>query len=116
MPVSAKVSQPQYRAFIMQIRQVSAALDHKLAQLDQQLKKLEQQNNNEPHPQLEQDILALQQIRTKLVKSKEIAWRAHQLQHQNDEQGRARQRVIGLSLCVFSVIGAGVLLYLALNQ
>ncbi|MDR7092015.1 hypothetical protein [Cellvibrio fibrivorans] len=104
----------------MQIRQVSAALDHKLAQLDQQLKKLEeqrvQQNSSEPNPQLEQDILALQQIRTKLVKSKDIAWRAHQLQHQNDEHSRARQRVIGLSLCVFSVIGAGVLLYLALQQ
>lgn len=104
----------------MQIRQVSAALDHKLAQLDQQLKKLEQQrvqqNSSEPNPQLEQDILALQQIRTKLVKSKDLAWRAHQLQHQNNEQSRARQRVIGLSLCIFSVIGAGVLLYLALNQ
>ncbi|MCE3253904.1 MAG: hypothetical protein K0Q67_2924 [Cellvibrio sp.] len=104
----------------MQIRQVSAALDHKLAQLDQQLKKLEhqreQQNNSEPNPQLEQDILALQQIRTKLVKSKELAWRAHQLQHQNDAQSRARQRMIGLSLCIFSVIGAGVLLYLVFNQ
>ena len=104
----------------MQIRQVSAALDHKLAQLDKQLKKLEeqrtQQASNEALAQLEQDILALQQIRTKLVKSKDIAWRAHQLQHQNDEHSRARQRVIGLSLCAFSVIGAGVLVYLALQQ
>jgi hypothetical protein len=102
----------------MQIRQVSAALDHKLAQLDQQLNKLEQeqQNSSEPNPQLAQDILALQQIRTKLVKSKDIAWRAHQLQYQNDEQTRARQRVIGLSLCIFSVIGAGVLVYLVFNQ
>jgi len=103
----------------MQIRQVSAALDHKLAQLDQQLKKLEQereQQGSEPNPQLAQDILALQQIRTKLVKSKDIAWRAHQLQHQNDEQARARQRVMGLSLCIFSVLGAGVLLYLVFNQ
>jgi hypothetical protein len=104
----------------MQIRQVSAALDHKLAQLDQQLKKLEQereqQDSSQPNPQLAQDILALQQIRAKLVKSKDIAWRAHQLQHQNDEQSRARQRVIGLSLCIFSVIGAGVLVYLVFNQ
>lgn len=104
----------------MQIRQVSAALDRKLAQLDQQLKKLEeqraQQNSSEPDPQLAHDILALQKIRTKLLKSKDLAWRAHQLQHQNDEQSRARQRVIGLSLCAFSVIGAGVLLYLVINQ
>lgn len=104
----------------MQIRQVSAALDRKLAQLDQQLKTLEaqraQQASSESHPQLEQDILALQQTRIKLIKSKDIAWRAHKLQHQNDEQSRARQRVIGLSLCVFSVIGAGVLVYLLLQQ
>jgi hypothetical protein len=104
----------------MQIRQVSATLDRKLAQLDQQLKKLEEQraphNGSKPNPHIEQDILALQQMRIKLVKSKDIAWRAHQLQHQNDENGRARQRVIGLSLCIFSVIGAGVLLYLVLNQ
>ena len=101
----------------MQIRQVSAALDHKLAQLDQQLKKLEaQQNSKEPNPQLEQDIVALQQIRTKLLKSKDLAWRAHQLQHQNDEQARARQRVIGLSLCTFSLIGAGILVYVVLQQ
>ena len=70
----------------MQIRQVPAALDQKLAQLDQQLKKYEtqraQHNSGEPDPQLEQDILALQQIRTKLVKSKDLAWRAHQLQYE----------------------------------
>lgn len=104
----------------MQIRQVSAALDHKLTQLDQQLKKLEgqraQQNSSEPSPQLEQDILALQQIRAKLVKSKDLAWRAHQLQHQSDEHSRARQRVIGLSLCALSMIGAGILLYLVIQQ
>lgn len=104
----------------MQIRQVSAALDRKLAQLDQQLKTLEQereqQGGSQPNPQLAQDILALEQIRTKLIKSKELAWRAHQLQHQNDEQSRARQRMLGLSLCIFSVLGAGVLLYLVFNQ
>lgn len=104
----------------MQIRQVSAALDQKLVQLEQQLKKLEtqraQQDNRESDLQLEQDIIALQQIRTKLIKSKDIAWRAHELQYQNDEHRRTRQRIIGLSLCVLSVIGAGILLYLVLQQ
>lgn len=102
----------------MQIRQVSAALDLKLAQLDQQLKKLEQERThadaNQPNAQLDQDILALQKIRAKLVKSKEIAWRAHQLQNEGDEQQRARQRLIGLSLCAISVVGAGILLLLVL--
>ncbi|HSC67036.1 MAG TPA: hypothetical protein VLC79_05075 [Cellvibrio sp.] len=99
----------------MQIRQVSATLDRKLAQLDQQLKKLEQEDRSgtTPDTQREQDILALHKMRDKLVKSKELAWRAHQLQQANDEAGRARQRLIGLSLCAFSVIGAGVLVFLA---
>jgi hypothetical protein len=104
----------------MQIRQVSAALDHKLAQLDQQLKQLEHDRTQatEPAPkaQLQQDILALQKIRAKLIKSKDIAWRAHQLQHANDEQSRARQRLIGLSLCAVSVIGAGLLLLVVLGN
>ncbi len=104
----------------MQIRQLSAALDTKLAQLDQQLKKLEAQRasqiGKESLMQLDQDIIALQQIRAKLIKSKDLAWRAHQLQHQNDEESRARQRAIGLSLCAFSLIGAGVLLYLVLQS
>lgn len=104
----------------MQIRQVSAALDLKLAQLNQQLKKLEQDRNhadaNGSAAQIDQDILALQKIRAKLVKSKDIAWRAHQLQSEGDEQQRARQRMIGLSLCAISVIGAGLLLLLVLTN
>lgn len=104
----------------MQIRQVSAALDRKLVQLDQQLKSLEQERNQpdstRQEADIEHDIHALLQIRNKLVKSKDIAWRAHQLQSQNDEQRRARQRVIGLSLCIISVIGAGILLVFAINQ
>jgi hypothetical protein len=104
----------------MQIRQVSAALDLKLTQLDQQLKKLEhernQANGSEQNAKIDQDILALQKIRAKLVKSKEIAWRAHQLQNEGDEQQRARQRLIGLSLCAISVVGAGILLLLVLTN
>lgn len=104
----------------MQIRQVSAELDRKLTQLDQQLKALEQERNQPNHNRqpadIDNDISALLQIRNKLVKSKDIAWRAHQLQSQDDEQLRARQRVIGLSLCIISVIGAGILLVVAFNQ
>lgn len=97
----------------MQIRQVSAVLDSKLAQLDKQLKQLEQEQLANPNPQRNQDIEALQQVRGKLEKSKALAWRAHELQNQNDEDKRARQRLIGLSLCAISLIGAGVLLFIA---
>lgn len=104
----------------MQISQVTAALDLKLTQLDQQLKTLEQEriqpNPARSTPEIDNDIDSLLKIRTKLVKSKDIAWRAHQLQSQNDDQRRARQRLIGLSLCGVSLIGAGVLLAFALNQ
>jgi hypothetical protein len=102
----------------MQISQVTAALDLKLTQLDQQLKALEQERINPARSasEIDNDIDSLLKIRTKLVKSKDIAWRAHQLQSQNDGQRRARQRLIGLSLCGVSLIGAGVLLAFALNQ
>ena len=98
----------------MQIRQVSAALDSQLAQLDQKLKQLEQEQRDSPSSQRHQDIEALQQVRAKLEKSKALAWRAHELQDQNDEANRARQRLIGLSLCAISLIGAAVLLFFAL--
>jgi DNA-binding transcriptional MerR regulator len=100
----------------MQIRQISAALDAKLAQLDQQLKQLEEQQQGEgTDPQLGKDIAALQQIRAKLLKSKDIAWRAHQLRDNGDEQRRARQRISGLFLCGVSVVGAVALIYIALQ-
>lgn len=100
----------------MQIRQISAVLDAKLAQLDQQLKQLEeQQQGNTADPQLLNDIAALHQIRSKLLKSKDIAWRAHQLRDDGDEQRRARQRISGLLLCGLSVVGAVALIYFALQ-
>jgi DNA-binding transcriptional MerR regulator len=101
----------------MQIRQISAALDAKLAQLDQQLKQLEEQHQqgNASDPQLIDDIAALHQIRDKLLKSKDIAWRAHQLRDNGDEQRRARQRISGLFLCGLSLVGAVALIYVALQ-
>jgi hypothetical protein len=102
------------RAIIMQIRQVSAALDSKLAQLDKKLKQLEQEQRATPSTRVDQDIEALQQVRKKLLKSKALAWRAHELQDQNNEAKRARQRLMGLSLCAVSLIGAAILLFLVL--
>jgi hypothetical protein len=102
----------------MHIRQLSAALDTKLAQLDKQLKQLQTQQHQQgdsPEPSLLEDIAALEQMRDKLVKSKEIAWRAHQLRDDNDEQRRARQRALGLAMCGLSVIGAILLVYFALQ-
>lgn len=102
----------------MHIRQLSATLDAKLVQLDQQLKHLEQQlsqQTNSSNQQLLDDIAALNLVRAKLLKSKDIAWRAHKLQNDNDEHRRARQRVMGLLLCGVSLVGAAALVYIALQ-
>lgn len=100
----------------MQIHQVSAALDSKLAQLDKKLKQLEQEQTDTPRDGLQQDIAALQKIRAKLVKSKAIAWRAHELQDQNNEAKRARQRLMGLTLCAISLVGAAILVFLVVTN
>jgi hypothetical protein len=104
----------------MQIQELSAVLDSKLAQLEQQRKTLEEQlkyaQSAAEREQLSKDLAALGQIGTKLVKSKELAWRAHDLQDNQRERSRANQRLIGLSLCVVSLLGAGLLLsFLFLN-
>ncbi|MFC3114200.1 hypothetical protein [Cellvibrio fontiphilus] len=102
----------------MHIRQISAALDTKVAQLDKQLKQLQDQQQRQgdnPEPNLLEDITALNQMRDKLLKSKDLAWRAHQLRDANDEERRARQRAMGLAMCGVSLLGALLLIYFALQ-
>ena len=102
----------------MQINEISTVLDAKLAQLELRLNDLHQRKQQAQNPEqqlaLERDINALTQVRRKLLKSKDLAWRAHNLQHNQEDQQRARQRRIGLSLCGLSLIGAGLLLSYAL--
>jgi len=103
----------------MHIHQVSATLDIKLKQLEQQLQQLDQQLAQAPAENQEQlalDKAALVKIRDKLIRSKELAWQAHRLQNSNNEQKRARQRLIGLTLCGISLLGAAALIALILTQ
>ncbi|QEI13180.1 hypothetical protein [Cellvibrio japonicus] len=107
----------------MQISQVSAAVDAKLRQLDRQLDDLncqQQQAGIEAQATLARDIAALQQVRRKLVKSRDLAVRAHQLEQDTNsvakEQARARQRLLGLSLCAISLLGGIALIaYVVVN-
>lgn len=104
----------------MQIKDISAVLDSKLTQLEQQLKdlqlRLEQTQDAQEQARLAKDMAALIKVRGKLLKSKDLAWRAHELQQNPANQARARQRLIGLSLCGLSLICGGLLLsYLLLN-
>jgi hypothetical protein len=99
----------------MQIRQLSAAVDMKLRQLDKQLDALtleQAKAANGENPQLAEDIKALTQIRHKLVKSRDLAVKAHQLERETNEKYRARQRLFGFVLCGFSLlVGAALIAY-----
>lgn len=116
-PISDKVCGiqiPEERRH-MQINQLSANIDQKLTELDQQLESL-QKRRAETHDVAQQekiarDITVLNKIKLKLLKSKDIAWRAHQMrQEQEDLQRNDRQRLLGLALCIFSAVGAVVLI------
>ena len=98
----------------MQITELSARIDHKLTELDQQLAQLQSRHAEAQDPQQQQqlatDIRALTNIRTKLLKSKDIAWRAHELQNDRAENRRYdQQRLLGLVLCIISGAAALVL-------
>ncbi|MES2823924.1 MAG: hypothetical protein V4732_10000 [Pseudomonadota bacterium] len=90
----------------MNIHQLSANIDAKLLQLDQQLIQLRRQSkqNGGDNTQLMQDIAALETLKSKLKKSRDLAWRAHELQHDDNKQLR-QKRIIGIGLCVFCGLG-----------
>lgn len=101
----------------MEIKTLTASVDQKLRQLDQQLVEFNRALSDasaEDQAKLNADIEALQKIRIKLVKSRDLALEAHQLERATNEQLRRRQKYIGLALCLFSLAGLvwlGVLIY-----
>lgn len=90
----------------MNIHQLSATIDTKLLQLEQQIRDSQRQLklNTGDNTQLTQDIAALETLKSKLKKSRDLAWRAHELQHENDNQLQ-QKRLIGIGLCVFCGLG-----------
>ena len=103
----------------MQIHQLSAAVDVKLRQLDKQLNALTQEQSSaagNDNPQLAQDIQALTKIRHKLVKSRDLAVKAHQLERDTNEQYLSRQRLLGLVLCGVSLLAGLALLGYVISQ
>ena len=90
----------------MNIQQLSANIDEKLAQLDRQIRALEKSKPTSDNPeQNKADIQALEQLRRKLLKSRDIAWRAHKLQKDGDEKLMRQKRWLGIGLCVVSGVG-----------
>ena len=95
------------------IQQLSNNIDQKLAQLDLQLARLKQQDSLE---QILKDIAALERIKNKLQKSRNIMWQAHELQRGNDQQRLREKRLLGITLCILSALGLLGLLFIVLSQ
>src|ERR1700712_3007197 len=101
----------------MNIQQLSNNIDQKLAQLDKQLAVLQQRLSAEgDSAQLHKDIKALEQIKNKLQKSRNIMWQAHELQRGSDQKRLQQKRWLGIGLCVFSGLGLLAILLLVLTR
>lgn len=99
----------------MQIDKLSEQLEHKLTRLDQQLANLraarQQVDDPDARGVIDQDIAILLDTRAKLIKSRSLALRVHQLRLQTDTSGRdTRYRGLGLALMIFSALAmAGII-------
>ncbi|GGY65377.1 hypothetical protein GCM10011613_06540 [Cellvibrio zantedeschiae] len=102
----------------MNIQQISNNIDQKLNQLDQQLGQLHAQlpGAGDNREQLLNDMAALEQIKTKLQKSRSIMWQAHELQSNGDLKRWQQKRWLGIGLCVVSAIGLLMLIFLVLSR
>lgn len=98
----------------MNIKQLSNNIDQKLTALNQQVAvlQLKIKNGDGNAEQLLKEISSLENIKTKLEKSRSIMWQAHELQSGMDQQRLQQKRWLGISLCAISVLGLLALLLL----
>ena len=92
----------------MNIQEISLNIDQKVVQIDKQLAGIQQRLitvDKSENEQLLKDIAALERIKTKLQKSRNIMWEAHDLQHGNDQKRLREKRWLGIGLCVLSGLG-----------
>lgn len=98
----------------MQINHLSANIERNLARLDQQLANLRdarQQVDNAAATVIDNDIATLLDTRARLLKSRSLAQRAHQLQQRTNPTERdTRYRTLGLALMIFSAFALAGLL------
>jgi ABC-type transporter lipoprotein component MlaA len=102
----------------MNIQQISNNIDQKLAQLDQQLARLQIQlvDAGDNRDQLLKDQAALEHIKSKLQKSRNIMWQAHELQSNTDQKRLGEKRLLGIGLCVVSGLGLLLLAFIVLAR
>ena len=102
----------------MNIQQLSDNIDQKIAQIDKQLATLGHRLTTEANAeQLHKDRAALEQIKSKLQKSRTIMWQAHELQRGTDQKRLREKRLLGIGLCVVSGLGLlALLVFVLLNN
>src|SRR5690625_2324428 len=92
----------------MSINHLSANIERNLARLDQQLANLRdarQQVDAAAATAIDNDIATLLDTRARLLKSRSLAQRAHQLQQRpNPTQRDTRYRTLRLALMLFSTV------------
>lgn len=101
----------------MDIDQLTANLHSAQLRLDQQIQQLEQQlsgADEESRERLSLEVKALEDLRRKLFKSRDVALQAHALQSSQTDNTQQPKRILGLLLCVFSGLGLLALLTTAL--
>jgi len=101
----------------MNIQQLSNNIDQKLGLLNQQLATLHLKikNGDSNTEQLLKEVNALENIKTKLEKSRNIMWQAHDLQSNTDQKRLRQKRLLGIGLCIVSGVGLLLLLLLLLK-
>lgn len=104
----------------MQIKQLSAMLDTKLAELDARVVKQEKSLSDthviEEKNKIQLELNELARLRNKLIKSKELAWEAHSMERNSNKKLNQRKAMIGLLLCAIGGITALVLLYIVISE
>ena len=101
----------------MDIQTISSNIDDNLEKLEKELLSRQEQlqhcQDAESIKALEKDIDALNTVKKKLITSKDIAWRAHNLR-QESEHHMSRSR-FGIILWLLAFISIFLLGYVAIN-
>jgi uncharacterized coiled-coil protein SlyX len=104
----------------MHIKQLSAMLDTKLAELDarvaRQEKTLTTTQLADEKNKIQNELNELARLRNKLVKSKELAWEAHSMERDSNKKLNQRKAIIGLALCAVGGITCLILLFIVISD
>lgn len=102
---------------MMDIKQLTANIHCQQLQLEQQINHLQQQlaaAQGESAEKLAQELGTLKGLQQKLMKSHDMAVRAHALQVSQSGPPQNPKRIVGIALCAFSGLGLLALLIIAL--